>query len=300
MATVRFSLRQLELFATVARTGSTAAAGEEAALSQSAVSSAVNELEQTLGITLFDRVSKRLVLNDAGRALQERATRLIWEARSIESEFSGGYPPCHLKIAASTTIGNYLIPGILANYKASYPERRVDTQIGNSQEVVRLVAEARVDVGIIEGPGTATELVSYRWRDDELVIVASPHDKLAVAQRESGQPVSIAQLRQANWLFREDGSGTRDAVGRALHPCLGPLSAQTVLGSSEAIKYAVELGLGISCLSRILVQALLDKGSLVELRTELPRLTRPLSVISHPARPVSMSMSEFLNSYRTG
>ncbi|WP_432257263.1 LysR family transcriptional regulator [Cupriavidus sp. TMH.W2] len=188
MATLRFSLRQLELFSTVARMGSTSAAGDEAALSQSAVSSAVNELEQTLGVTLFDRVSKRLVLNDAGRALQERATRLIWDARKIEREFSGGHPPCHLKIAASTTIGNYL----------------------------------------------------------------------------------------------------------------GPLIPQTVLGSSEAIKYAVELGLGISCLSRILVQCMLDNGAVIELRTDFPRLTRPLSIVSQPARPPSVAMSEFLNPYRTG
>ncbi|AGW93503.1 LysR family transcriptional regulator [Cupriavidus sp. DF5525] len=300
MAAVRFSLRQLELFSTVARTGSTSAAGEEAALSQSAVSSAVNELEQSLGVTLFDRVSKRLVLNDAGRALQERATRLIWEARAIEREFSGGHPPCHLKLAASTTIGNYLIPKILANYHANFPERRVDAHIGNSQEVIRLVSETRADVGIIEGPSEATELLSYKWRDDELVIVASPHDRLAVAQRASGQPVSGVELQQADWLFREEGSGTRDAVGSALHSYLGPLRPQTVLGSSEAIKYAVELGLGISCLSRILVQGMLEKGTLVELRTDFPRLTRPLSVVSHPARPISASMSEFLNPYRSG
>lgn len=300
MATLRFSLRQLELFSTVARTGSTSAAGEEAALSQSAVSSAVNELEQTLGVTLFDRVSKRLVLNDAGRALQDRATHLIWEARAIEREFSGGHPPCHLKVAASTTIGNYLIPGILADYHGRYPERRVDTQIGNSHEVIRLVSEARVDVGLIEGPSPAADLVSHKWRDDELIIVASPCDRLAVAQSDSGQPVSGAQLRQASWLFREEGSGTRDAVRSALYPYLGPLSPQTVLGSSEAIKYAVELGLGISCLSRILVQWMLDKGSLIELRTDFPRLTRPLSIISHPARPPSTAMSDFLNPYRTG
>jgi len=236
MATFRFSLRQLDLFSTVARTGSTSAAGEEAALSQSAVSAAVNELEQALGVTLFDRVSKRLVLNDAGRALQVRATRLIWDAHAIDREFSGGHPPCHMKVAASTTIGNYLIPKMLADYQANYPERRVDTQIGNSHEVIRLVSEARADVGIIEGPSPTADLVSHKWCDDELIIVASRHDKLAVAQRESDKPVSCEQLREANWLFREEGSGTRDAVRSALYPYLGPLTPRTVLGSSEAIK----------------------------------------------------------------
>lgn len=298
MATLRFSLRQLELFSTVARTGSTSAAGEEAALSQSAVSSAVNELEQTLGFALFDRVSKRLVLNDAGRALQERASRLIWDARAIELEFSGGYPPCHLKVAASTTIGNYLIPRILAEYHVSHPERRVDTLIGNSHEVVRMVSDARVDIGIIEGPSPAADLISQRWRDDELIIVASAHDALAMAQREAGKAVCRKQLCEAKWLFREEGSGTRDAVRSALYPFLGPLTAQTVLGSSEAIKYAVELGLGISCLSRMLVQGMLDKGTLAELRTDFPRVTRPLSIVSHPARPPSAAMSDFLNPYR--
>lgn len=300
MATVRFSLRQLELFSAVARTGSTAAAGEEAALSQSAVSASVNELEQLLGVTLFDRVSKRLVLNDAGRALQERAQRLVREARAIEREFSGSSPPCHLKVAASTTIGNCLIPRILADYQEQYPDRRVDTHICNTQEVIRVVAEAQVDIGIIEGPDPGTDLVSLPWRDDELVIVASPCDPLVVAQRVSGGPVSDEQLHDARWLFREEGSGTRDAVRKALHPHLGPLCPHMVLGSSEAIRHAVALGLGISCLSRLLVESMLERGALVELRTAFPRLMRPLSVVLHPARSVSTPISQFLGLHRSG
>jgi DNA-binding transcriptional LysR family regulator len=292
---VRVTLRQLELFSAVARAGSTAAAGAQVSLSQSAVSAALNELELSLGAQLFDRVSKKLVLNDMGRALHGRAARLLDSARSIEEDFSRPHQLGHLKLAASTTVGNYLVPDLLAAYSKRYPERRVDVQIGNSQEVVKAVSELRADAGLIEGPSRMPGLNLTHWRDDELILVAAPHHELAILQRTSRSRVRIDALRATSWILREEGSGTRDAVQAVLVPHLGELRTGLVLGSSEAIKRAVGAGLGISCLSRLLVQDMLDRGTLVELGTELPPMSRPLYLVIHPERALSEAAASFLH-----
>ncbi|KQT11306.1 LysR family transcriptional regulator [Ramlibacter sp. Leaf400] len=292
---MRITLRQLELFSAVARAGSTSAAGADVALSQSAVSAALNDLELTLGAQLFDRVGKKLVLNDLGRALHERAARLLDGARGIEQDFSRSSQLGHLKLAASTTVGNYLVPDLLAAYSKRYPDRRVDVQIGNSQDVARAVSELRVDAGLIEGPSRLPGLNLAHWRDDELVLVAAPHHALATLQRTSQPCIPIDALRRASWILREEGSGTRDAVQAVLVPLLGELQVGQVLGSSEAIKRAVAAGLGISCLSRLLVQEMLEQRTLVELATQLPAMTRPLFLVVHPERQLSEAASSFVH-----
>ena len=291
---MRVTLRQLELFSAVARAGSTAAAGAEVSLSQSAVSAALNELELSLGAQLFDRVSKKLVLNDTGRALYGRATRVLDSARSLEQDFSRPSQIGHVKLAASTTVGNYLVPDLLAAYSKRYPHRRVDVQIGNSQEVVKAVSELRADAGLIEGPSRMPGLHLTHWRDDELILVAAPHHELAILQRTSRARVQIDDLRLASWILREEGSGTRDAVQAVLVPYLGELRTGLVLGGSEAIKRAVSAGLGISCLSRLLVQDMLDRGTLVELATVLPPMSRPLYLVVHPERELSDAVASFV------
>jgi DNA-binding transcriptional LysR family regulator len=291
---VRITLRQLELFSAVARSGSTAAAGEEVSLSQSAVSAAINDLEQSLGLQMFDRVGKRLVLNDLGRALFGRAARMLDCARGIEKDFSNAGSLAHLKIAASTTIGNYLIPELLASYIKNHPQARVDVQIGNSEDVVKAVSDFKVDAGVIEGPSRVSGLNLTHWRDDELVLVAAPHHVLALLQRESGSAIEMECLKRATWLFREEGSGTRDAAEAVLFPHLGEIVSSMVLGSSEAIKRAVSLGLGISCLSRLLVRDMLEAGTLVELIGNLPTMVRPLYIVVHPERNVSAAVSVLL------
>src|ERR1700761_4871094 len=116
---MRLTLRQLLIFAAVAETGSTTAAGDRVALSQSATSAALNELEKVLGAKLFDRVGKRLIINDNGRALLPRARAALDVAAGIENDFSTGVP-VDLKIVASTTIGNYLLPGLIAGFRNKF------------------------------------------------------------------------------------------------------------------------------------------------------------------------------------
>src|SRR5580692_586986 len=247
---MRLTLRQLQIFRAIALSGSTTAAADSVALSQSATSAALKELERNLEARLFDRVGKRLILNDTGRGLLPAALAVLDGAKSIEATraFGGQAPPMDLRLFASTTIGNYILPRMLAGFAKQLPIAQLQLSIGNTHDVISAVQEFTADLGWIEGPCHASDLrVTPLW-EDELVIVAAPEHPLA---RPAGrQRLTAVQLSQAHWLLREPGSGTREAVEHALRPHLQRIRSNMTLGSSEAIKYAAAAGLGLSCLSR--------------------------------------------------
>lgn len=287
---LHLTLRQLEIFSAVARSGSTVAAADAIGLSQSATSAALQQLEVALGTLLFERVGRNLVLNDAGRAALPQALSLLEQARSLEQAFGQGdsHLPVRLRVAASTTVGSYVLPPVLAALARSHPHISVDVRIGNTRKVAQAVEAMEVDVGLIEGSSHGVGLQAQPWLRDELLIVASPHDGLVQAARS--KPVGVAALRQARWLLREEGSGTREMVEHALLPRLHQLPAAATLGSSEAIARCVAQGLGISCLPRVLVQAMLDDGSLVVLPTSLPKMERHFSILQRTGKHVSPAL----------
>ncbi len=277
------TLRQLQIFRAIALCGSTTAAAQSVPLSQSATSAALNELERILSARLFDRVGKRLLLNDKGRALLPTALAVLDGAQNLEAAFlcADGALHADLHLYASTTVGNYILPSVLARYRERVPAAQLQLQIGNTRDVVTAVREFSADLGLIEGPCHASDIVVVPWLEDELVIVASPAHPLAKAAK-CGK-LTAKQLSQTHWLLREPGSGTREAVEQALLPHLPNIRSTMTLGSSEAIKNSVAEGLGLSCLSRYVVQDLAAAGRLTVLGTRLPRLTRRLSII-HPQR----------------
>jgi len=294
------TLRQLQIFAAVARLGSTAAAASAVALSQSAASSAINELERVLGLRLFDRAGKRIVLNDNGRALLPRALAVLDGALGFEEAARDASDQIQaLRIGASTTIGNYLLPALLAQFLADRQRRasswRSTVAIGNTAEICRSVAAFELDIGLIEGPCPEPTLAVAPWMQDQLVIVAAPtHELIGRARHARGaHPVPSKQLRSAVWLVREQGSGTRQATDMALLPHLHSYTRQIEFGSTEAIKHAAAANLGLTCLSRLAVADWLDAGRIVEVPTTLPRLRRQCYIVTHRAKQVTVTMDGF-------
>lgn len=296
---MRLTLRQLLIFTAVADTGSTTAAGERVSLSQSATSGALNELENLLGAQLFDRIGKRLLLNDNGRALLPQARSLLDGAQEIESRFGLGSAGAdtaplvtRLRVGASTTIGNYVLPALVAGYSRTWPGAAVDVVIGNTRDIAAAVTRLEVDIGLIEGPCHEAELRVTPWLQDELVIVAAPTH--ALVQEGVQARVPLKALRQARWLLREPGSGTREAVEHVLLPHLHHLNGDMQPGSTEAIKQAAAEGLGLACLSLCAVQDLVTLGRLVVLRTTLPRLTRRFYLVHHQKKRLSGNLQRFV------
>ena len=291
---MRLTLRQLQIFRAIALSGSTTAAADSVALSQSATSAALNELERILEARLFDRVGKRLILNDTGRGLLPAALAVLDGAKGIEAigAFGDQAVPMDLRLFASTTIGNYILPRMLARFAAQLPIARLQVSIGNTHDVVSAVQEFAADLGLIEGPCHASGMHVIPLWEDELVIVAAPTHPLAHMARR--QRLTTKQLSHAQWLLREPGSGTREAVEHALLPHFQRVRSNMTLGSSEAIKYSAAAGLGLSCLSRYVVQDLVAAKRLSVLATRLPRLTRRFALIYPETKVLSNSLRRFL------
>ena len=294
---MRITLRQLQIFVAVARTSSTTEAGKSLPLSQSATSAAINDIESLLNTQLFDRVGKRLVLNDNGRLLLPNALALIEGAIDLEQQFSTARTGMvsQLRLGASTTIGNYILPALLAGCRREQfgeceaaPSMRVD--IANSSKIAEAVANYEIDAGFIEGHCHVPNLEVIPWIQDELLIVASPTHAIA----RKGK-VDFDTLQQVQWLMRESGSGTRETVEYELLRHLSHLNIGMEFGGAEAIKRATSEGLGISCLSRWAVADYLETGQLIILETELPKLTRKFHIILHKQKYLSDNLKHFLN-----
>ncbi|MGD9847683.1 MAG: LysR substrate-binding domain-containing protein [Desulfuromonas sp.] len=288
------TLRKLEIFCQVADCGQVTRAAEALLLGQSAISMALAELEQQAGGPLFLRQGRRLLLNDRGRLLLEPARQIVQAAAAFDQLLSesGAQPRGLLRIGASTTIGNYLLPALLADFSRRYPAASASLLVGNTRQVERALERGRIDLGLIEGPSHAPLLQTRPWRDDVLVVIAAPQHPLA----HPGAPAATA-LAAADWILREAGSGTREVCEAALLPWLGSWRPYLELGHTEAIKKAVEAGMGVSCLSRLAVQRELQLGFLVELAVPVD-LRRPLTLLlprQHPATRLLQAFIELLD-----
>jgi DNA-binding transcriptional LysR family regulator len=284
---LRLNLRQLEVFVATARAGSTRGAAIRVARSQSAASASLAELETALATPLFDRIGRRLVLNENGRALLPGAIALLDQAAELQGLFATAHP-APLRVAASLTIGEYLLPEFIARWKTAHSDSPVQLAIGNTSKVIQAVVDLEVDVGFIEGPQTHPELTVQRWLEDELIIVAAPDHPLAA------RTATNRQLTEATWILREPASGTRQAADAWLLTHLGALQVQYELGSTEAIKRLAAAGAGLACVSRHAVAVELGQGTLVELRTRLPRSRRRLTIAVRRGRKLGRATKDFL------
>ena len=284
---MHITLRQLEVFAEVLKSGSTPQASVMLALSTSAVSAALTDLEGQLGVQLFDRVGKRLVVNEHGRLLYPRALALLEQTTEIEQLFREDNGA--IRVYASSTIGNYILPAMIARYRHDFPDLPLELSVGNSQDVINAVLDFRVDIGLIEGPCHSTEIISEPWLEDELVVFAAPSSPLTKG------PVTLEQLAASPWILRERGSGTRELVDYLLLSHLPRFQMAMELGNSEAIKHAVRHGLGISCLSRRVIAEQLQAGTLSEVPVPLPRLVRTLWRVHHRQKHISNAITRFLH-----
>ena len=283
---LRLTLRQCEVFVATALEGSTRGAASRIARSQSAASTALLELEATLGAPLFDRIGRGLALNENGRALLAQAQALIDRAAELETLFAAEHR-APLRIAASFTIGEYLMPVLIARWSVTWPDSQLSMRIGNTRDVIAAVAAFDVDLGFIEGPQSHPDLIVHPWLRDELIVVAAPSHPLAASV------ASRRQLAGADWVLREQGSGTRQVTDAWLVRHLRSVRIGLELGSTEAIKRVVAEGAGLGFLSRHAVAQALADGTLVEVHTRLPVEKRMLSAVVHRNKRLGRTTAAF-------
>ena len=291
---MKYTLRQLEVFLATAHHENISRAADELAMSQSAASSALKEFEKQFNIQLFDRAGKKLLLNEFGRLIQPRAEALMERATELEDLLnmqrdSGTAPGGSLKVGATLSIGNYLVSGFVARYMAENPGSHIDMEIANTAHVVDLVSHFKLDVGLIEGEVHHPDLDITRWREDELVVFCAPGHPYAGLES-----LGDRELADATWILREQGSGTRQAFDRGMHGLLPNINVLMELQHSEAIKRTVEAGLGIGCLSEIILSDDFQRGSLVPLKTPARNFHRYFYIIVHRQKYRSAGLKRWL------
>ncbi|WP_325435836.1 LysR family transcriptional regulator [Pseudomonas nitroreducens] len=284
----RITLRQLATFTAIAELGNVTQAAARIALSQSAASQALQELERALGTRLFDRSGKRLALNDNGRAFYPKASALLAQSAELESLFESA--PVQLSLGASRSIGGYLLPQVMAGFLGELPESRLELQVANSGGVIEALAEFRLDVAFIEAPIQHPQIQLTPWMADELLLVVAPDHPLAAAES-----VTLQDLTAARWVLRESGSGTRVNFEQQVLPRLGSVNAPLEVSNAEAIKQLVASGFGIGCLSQRVVQAELVRGELVQLDNPLGPLRRTFFRALHIDKYPTAGLRRFLD-----
>ena len=286
---MRYSLRQLEVFLATARHENISRAARDLAMSQSAASGSLKELEGQFAVKLFDRVGKRLQLSELGRQLRPQAETLLAQARGFEQALAGETGMGRLHIGATMTIGNYLAVGMIAGFRTRYPDADVALTVANTETIAEGVAGFELDMGMIEGEFQHPELETLHWRDDELVVFAAA-DHPAV---RSGV-LDDRDLLSLPWIVRERGSGTRQTFDRAMHGLLPDLHIAMELQHTEAIKRAVEAGLGVGCLSRISLVDAFRRGGLVALDVPGRDFSRELFLITHRSKFHGLALKRWL------
>ncbi|MES2501556.1 MAG: LysR family transcriptional regulator [Pseudomonadota bacterium] len=287
---MKYTLRQLEIFVAISRTASVSRASEVLSLSQSATSTALSELEKQFDLQLFDRVGKSLRINETGQQLLPRAVELLDRAKEIENLLQGHAGFGHMKIGATLTVGNYLATILAARFLQEHPDSRIALQVHNTSTIVQKIANHELDLGLIEGDCNHPDIEVQAWIADELVVFSAPNHPLAKLQK-----VSLTQLLKEKWILREKGSGTRETFDRAFHNHHADLNIRLELEHTEAIKRAVESGLGIGCISRLALKDAFRRGSLVPIATPQLDLGRFFYFLWHKQKYQTTGMREFLN-----
>lgn len=286
---MKFSLRQLEVFLATAHFQNISKAADSLAMSQSAASSALKELEQQFDILLFDRVGKRLQLNEQGRLIRSRTEALLEQAKELEQALLQHQDAGPVTVGATLTIGNYLAVSILSDLLREHPDAEVNLTVANTQNIMNQVLNYDIDVGMIEGEIQHPELDIIPWRTDDLCVFCSPSHPLANAGELSDE-----QIQQNAWVLRESGSGTRQAFDRAMHGILSQIPIAVELQHTEAIKRAVSSGLGLGCLSRISVEDDIKRGDIIELTVPQRDFERTLYFILHKKKHKSAGIQRWL------
>ena len=273
---MKYTLRQLEVFLETARHENLSRAAATLAMSQSAASDALRELEQQFDVLLFDRVGRRIQLNDFGRLLLPRAEELLDRAQELEILLGRHQAHGPIRVGATLSIGNYLCIPLIKQYREKYPDSPVSLEVDNTEHIASKVTHYELDVGMIEGEVNDPALEITRWDEDELIVFARPDHPLA----HKGL-IDVEDILQESWILREKGSGTRQTFDRVMHDQLSVLRIGLELEHTEAIKRAVEAGMGLGCLSKVTLVEAFASGRFVPLAIRGRKFKRNFYLIMH-------------------
>ncbi|MDP2760519.1 MAG: LysR family transcriptional regulator [Sideroxyarcus sp.] len=283
------SLRQLQIFESVARHLNHSRAAAELFLSQPAVSMQIKQAEQAIGLPLFEQAGKRMFLTEAGGELLHYSRSVLQLMQEMEGVFDAmkGLEHGHLNIAVVST-ANYFMPQLLAKFIQAHPKIQVGLSVANRDTVVRQLDDNSADLGIMGQPPAGTNMLARPFLTNPLVTIASPTHPLAHTKK-----IQPHQLAKETFLLREKGSGTRGVVERYFDSHGLPLPAHMEMDTNEAIKQSVQAGIGIGIISRHGIEMELETKRLVVLDVDHFPIVRHWYIVQRKDKRPSLSAVEF-------
>lgn len=256
------NLRHLNIFKTVCEEGSITGAAKVLSMTQPAISHAINELEESVGAALFDRVSRKIVINENGKFYLSKVIPLLDLYNDLESLNGALNRQAPLRIGSCVTLASYLLPEVVARFGKSNPDTRLMVTVNNSKEIENLLLKNELDLGLIEGVVPDEQLEKIPFSSYPLAVICSPGHRFA---RPASQPVSLEKLVEEPFLLREAGCTIRDTFDCALmlhNLSVIPLWTST---SSDVIVQAVRENLGLGVVPRIFADEYIKRGEVVEI-----------------------------------
>ncbi len=286
---------KLKVFCTVAETRSFSKASEIIHLTQPAVSLQIQALEELYETKLFDRSSSTVSLTPAGEILYRYAKEILALYAAAEKNIGEltGLVKGSISVGASTTIGNYLLPNVLADFRRTHPKIKVHLFVGNTKRIVEYLNSGNIDFGIVEGDIARQKLIVEKLIVDELVVIVPPLHPWAKKKE-----VSIYEVIKEPFILREEGSGTRQIIEKYLNKhgiSTHEMKASMMLGSTVAIKGAVESGVGVSIVSRWAARKESKYGTIKMLSIKEEKLLREFALIYQKNSIASHAVDEFLS-----
>ena len=285
---------KIKVFCTVAETKSFSKASAILRLTQPAVSLQIQALEEDCGTKLFDRSRSDIVLTQSGKILYKYAKEINALYASAEQELVKYVAPFKgvVTIGASSTIGNYVLPPVISEFKKKYPKSNIQLVIGNTKTTVDSLNEGNINIALVEGNIKKQKLSGEKLFSDEMVLIFPPSHPWA--KRSS---VSILEVKKEPFILREEGSGTRELIEKffikhGIHP--QNIKIPFIMGSTEAIKGAVEEGLGISIVSQWAARKERHNGRLKTATFKEDKLVRDFTILSQKSKDVSFTLYKFL------
>lgn len=285
----------MRVFITVAEKKNFSKAAKALSLTQPAVSFQIQTLEQYYQTMLFDRVNRHVKLTSAGELLLDYAISMNNLQAELERNMQQltGHVKGELLVGASTTIGEYILPYVLGEFKHEFPDVNVTIQILNTKDVVQSVTGRTFDIGIVEGliGDVPSPLTATRFLEDELVVAVPADHPLA-----GKETVGLDEIQDLPFITREPGSGTRLVFEQALIDADFDIENMNIimeLGSTTAIKSAILGGLGISVISKWAVQDQIKSGKLVALNLDGITMKRDFTIIMNREKFQSEACSKF-------
>jgi DNA-binding transcriptional LysR family regulator len=286
-----FDLRRLQAFCVLARTGSFTQTARELHLTQSGVSHSMKALERETGCRLLDRLGKKAILTQAGEHLLQHAERILEEVDRARDSLTnlGKWGRGRLRIGSSITACQYVIPAVLREFKESFPEHAITIEPGDTRDLVDSLLHRRVDLALCIEPGKETQLESQRLFTDELVFIVSAMHPWAQSKK-----VVRAEIPRQNYVLYRKSSVTSTLIEDYFREEDVVLNTVIEVGSMEATKELVKLGLGISILAPWIARKELEEGSLVQLPLGRRTLPRHWSILHWQNKRLNLAEETFI------